>query len=89
VDVLKDTLNELLLNKNQQCKFGNIFNSLDLDTQAVLVNLIKNTSISVRSIHSALVSENIEIGRTSIDAARRCVLGQSACKCEAMKGFIQ
>lgn len=86
--MLKDTLNELLDGKSDHCKFGTVMSSLDQETKDVLMKLMKNTSISVRSIHSALVSENIEVGRSLLDCARRCVLGQTKCKCESVKGLI-
>jgi hypothetical protein len=87
--VLKDTLNELLGGNTDHCKFGTVLGSLDSETSSVLMKLMNDTSISVRSIHAALVSEDIEIGRTTIDAARRCVLGQTKCKCNSVKGLIQ
>lgn len=88
VNVLKETLSELLDGKSDNCKFGVVVGSLDQETKSVLMKLMTNVSISVRSIHSALVSEDIEIGRSSIDAARRCVLGQAKCKCDSVKGLI-
>lgn len=87
--MLKDTLNELLSGNTDHCKFGTVMSSLDGETSDVLMKLMNDTSISVRSIHAALVSENIEIGRTTIDGARRCILGQTKCKCDSVKGLIK
>lgn len=88
-NVLKDTLNELLSKELECCKFGTVLKSLDSETQTVLVNLVKNPLVSARSITRALVSEGIEIGRSSIDTGRNCVLGKTPCKCETVKGFIK
>jgi hypothetical protein len=87
--VLKDTLNELLAKESECCKFGTMVKSLDSETKTVLVTLMKNPSISARSIHSALVSEGIQIGRSSIDTVRNCLSGKTQCKCDSVKGFIK
>ena len=63
--MLKDALNELLEQK-YSCKFNTVFNTIDSESQEVLVSLMKNKEIASRSIHSVLVSEKIEIGRRRI-----------------------
>jgi hypothetical protein len=87
--VLKDTLNQLLTQEPDGCKFGGVMKSLDQDSQEILMKLMKNESISARAIHRALASEEIEIGRSTIESARHCVLSKSACKCSTVKELMK
>ena len=87
--VLKDTLNQLLTQEKDGCKFGIVMKSLDQDSKEILMKLMKNESISSRSIHGALASENIEIGKSTIESARRCVLSEYSCKCSTVKELMK
>ena len=87
--MLKDTLNKLLVDQPEGCKFGGVIKSLDQDSQEILMKLMKNESISSRAIHRALASEEIEIGRSTIETARHCVLSKSACKCSTVKELMK
>ena len=87
--VLKDTLNQLLTQEPDGCKFGGLIKSLDQDSKEILMKLMKNESISARAIHRALISEKIEIGRSTIETARHCVLSKSACKCSTVKELMK
>jgi translation initiation factor 2 beta subunit (eIF-2beta)/eIF-5 len=52
--MLKDALNELL-EKKYSCRFNTVFNTIDSESQEVLVSLMKNKEIPSRSIHSVLI----------------------------------
>jgi hypothetical protein len=85
--MLKDALNELLEQK-YSCKFNTVFNTIDSESQEVLVSLMKNKESASRSIHSVLVSEKIEIGRSSIEDARKCFFKKQECRCANMQEII-
>ena len=86
--MLKDALNELLEKQAFTCKFNSMLKALDSESQGVLISLIKNEDISSRSIHSVLESENIQIGKSSIEDARKCLLKKKTCKCADMQEII-
>jgi hypothetical protein len=85
--MLKDALNEVL-EKKYSCRFNTVFNTIDSESQEVLVSLMKNKEIPSRSIHSVLISEKIDIGRSSIEDARKCFFKKQECKCANMQEII-
>ena len=87
--MLKDTLENLSVNNFKLCKFGTILKGLDGETQGVLMKVVKDPSVSARSIASAMVSEGIDIHRSTVDKVRQCLSGQHKCSCPSVKECIK
>jgi hypothetical protein len=86
--MLKDALKELMEKQAYTCKFNSMLKEIDGESQAVLISLMKNEEVSSRSIHTVLESENIKIGRSSIEDARKCFFKKQTCKCADMQEII-
>lgn len=87
--MLGDKLNNLIdtTRGDRLCALGKIYFSVDKDSQEAIIAVMKNREVSSSKIVRALNEEGYAIGKTTLQLARQCILGEtSSCRCELAGG---
>jgi len=73
----------------QGCRIDAILKTLATEDANAFIAALRNPSISIRSLSSALTSEGHSVSRDSIAKGRMCVANPSTCKCQALAVEVQ